>query len=259
MKYNLSLLLIALIFLPFNAICQDLAPEKTEVWEPIPELIEPIESFKEPPSDAIILFDGNSLDNWETLDGHDVEWIIENDYMTVKPGTGDIKTKYNFKDVHLYLEWKTPGKINGELQGYGNSGVFLQERYEIQIFEYWDNPTYSNGMVGSIYKQHIPLANPSRKPGKWQSYEIFYKAPVFSDNQILEEPARITVLFNGVLIHNNVEIFGSTVYRGKPSYEYHDAAGIRLQEHSDEVSFRNIWVREPDETISKTDGIFGNR
>lgn len=259
MKYFLSLLFVTLMLLPFKVIGQDQDPEKTEVWEPVPELIEAVEYFKEPPSDAIILFERNSLDNWETLDGTDIEWIVENGYMTVKPGTGDIKTKHDFKDVHLYLEWKTPEKIDGELQGYGNSGVFLQERYEIQIFEYWENPTYANGMVGSIYKQHIPLANPSRKPGEWQTYEIFYKAPVFDDNKVLEEPARITVLFNGVLIHNNAEIFGSTVYRGKPSYEYHGAAGIRLQEHDDEVSFRNIWVRELDETISQTDGIFGNR
>jgi|SRR5690625_441318 len=234
---------------------QNQDPELTEVWEPQPEQVEPMDIFKDPPADATVLFDGTSFDHWESANGSDVEWILEDGAMTVKAGTGAIRTRDSFGDVHLYIEWRAPEVIEGEGQGRGNSGIFLQDRYELQVLDNWNNPTYANGMAGSIYKQHIPLANPAKRPGEWQTYEIFFKAPIFNDQQELEEPARMTVLLNGILVQNNVEIFGTTVFRGRPSYEYHQKDKIQLQDHSNPVSFRNIWIRELNEEIIQADGI----
>lgn len=261
MKLFLNLLAAVILIMSSTANCQNTNdeitdPEETEIWEPKPPIVEPGQVTIEPPGDAIILFNGSSLENWESVNGSSAEWVLEDGYMTVQPGSGDIKTRQDFKDIQLHIEWRAPEEIDGEGQGRGNSGIFLQERYELQVLDNWDNPTYSNGMAGSIYKQHIPLANPAKRPGEWQSYDIFFQSPVFDDDGEVENPARITVLLNGVLVQNNVEIFGDTEYIGPPSYESHDAAGIRLQDHSNLVSFRNIWVRELDEEIRFTDGIW---
>ncbi len=231
-------------------------PELTEIWEPQPPVVEPAPLSSEPPADAIILFDGTSLDNWVSVDGSEAEWDLGDDHMTVRPGTGDIITRQEFNDIQLHVEWRAPEEIDGEGQGRGNSGIFLQNRYEVQVLDNWENPTYSNGMAGSIYKQHIPLANPAKRPGEWQRFDIFFKSPVFDDDGNVEEPARFTVMLNGILVQNNVEVFGPTVYIGPPEYEPHGAAGILLQDHGDYVSFRNIWVRELDQEIRFTDGIW---
>jgi hypothetical protein len=232
-------------------------PELTEIWEPQPPVVQPVEVNGAAPDDAIILFDGTSLDDWVSVrDGSEPEWSLDDGYMTVTPGSGDIVTKRTFNDFQLHLEWRAPEVIEGEGQGRGNSGVFLQERYEVQVLDNWQNPTYSNGMAGSIYKQHIPLANPAKRPGEWQTYQIFFKSPVFTDEGDLERPARATVLLNGILVQNNVEVYGDTVYIGEPSYSAHGPAGIRLQDHGDYVSFRNIWIRELDEEIRFRDGIW---
>jgi hypothetical protein len=164
--------------------------------------------------------------------------------VTLVPGSADIKTRHSFTDVQLHVEWRTPAEISGQGQGRGNSGVILMERYEIQVLDSFDNQTYANGQAGSVYKQHIPLVNASRAPGEWQSYDIIFVAPRFSDNGRIAEPARVTVLHNGVLIQNNVSIQGTAVFVGTPSYKAHGAAPIRLQEHRNPVSFRNIWVRQ---------------
>ena len=260
MTYKITLLTSILLVTAVVANCQqsgdDRNPELTEIWEPQPPVVQPVEVNGEPPEDAIILFDGTSLDNWERRDGSEPIWTLGDGYMTVTPRTGDITSKQKFKDIQLHIEWRAPDVIDGEGQGRGNSGIFLQERYEVQVLDNWENPTYSNGMAGSIYKQHIPLANPAKRPGEWQTYQIFFKSPVFSDNGELEKPARITVLLNGILVQNNVEIFGNTVYIGEPAYSAHGEAGIRLQDHSDYVSFRNIWVRELNEEIRFRDGIW---
>ncbi|MEE8306936.1 MAG: family 16 glycoside hydrolase, partial [Gammaproteobacteria bacterium] len=163
--------------------------------------------------------------------------------MTVVPGTGDIRTRQSFSNMQLHIEWRTPAEIEGKAQGRGNSGVILMERYEIQVLDSFKNSTYANGQAGSVYKQHIPLVNAARGPGEWQSYDIIFAAPRFSDTGRIAEPARVTVLHNGVLIQNNVSIQGPTVFVGAPSYEAHGAAPIRLQDHRNPVSFRNIWVR----------------
>lgn len=263
-KYTPVLIVILAMVLLYNTVCSqsDIDPRKTEVWEPVPEVVIPGGEFSvKPPSDAIVLFDGSGLDEWaasrhgfrglsaddaarldESLE--DAEWRVHDGMFTVAPRSGNIRTRRNFTDIQLYLEWKTPFEHSRPGQGWGNSGVFLQGRYEVQILNSWENPTYVNGQAGSIYKQYPPLVNASRKPGEWQNYNILFTAPRFREDGELKTPARVTVFHNGVLIQNNVEIQGNTVYRGQPSYDHHGPAPIVLQDHGDEVSFRNIWVRE---------------
>lgn len=220
-------------------------PELTEIWEPEPQKIDPGNSSI-PPSDAIVLFDGTGFNEWESVNGGNVQWALENGIMTVNPKTGSIRTKQSFGDVQLHVEWRSPAQVQGEGQGRGNSGIFLQSLYEVQVLDSYNNRTYSNGQAGSIYKQHMPLVNASREPGEWQVYDIIYSAPVFSEDGSVKYPAKITVLHNGVLIQNNVNIKGETKYIGLPKYTKHGKGPIILQDHSDKVSFRNIWVRELD-------------
>lgn len=218
-------------------------PEHTEDWEPEPKQINPGNATT-PPSDAVVLFSGNDLSEWESVKGGDAKWIVEDGVMTVKPGTGDIKTRKKFGDMQLHLEWRSPEIIEGEGQGRGNSGVFLQEKYEVQILDSYNNRTYSNGQAGAVYKQYIPLVNASRKPGEWQTYDIIYTAPLFGEDGEVKKPAYVTVLHNGIIIQNHVEIRGKTEYIGLPSYEKHGDGSIILQDHGNPVSFRNIWLRE---------------
>lgn len=218
-------------------------PEETEVWQPEPAVVTP-GGHGGAPSDAIVLFDGKDLSQWTGRDGK-AEWTVSDGAMTVRPGMGSISTRESFGDVQLHIEWRTPVEIVGEGQGRGNSGVFLMERYEVQVLDSYANRTYSNGQAGSIYKQHLPLANASRAPGEWQTYDIIFMAPRFLSDGSLERPATITVLHNGVLVQNHVKIEGPTVFRGQPRYESHaPKAPIQLQDHRNLVSYRNIWVRE---------------
>jgi len=156
-----------------------------------------------------------------------------------------LRTKRTFGDCQLHIEWRTPAKVEGEGQDRGNSGVFLQGRYEVQVLDSYNNRTYSNGQAGSIYKQYIPLVNACRKSGQWQTYDIFFRSPRFSDKGALEVPGYITVVHNGVLIQDHVQLKGSTVYRGAPSYERHNLKEpLMLQDHGNPVSYKNIWLRE---------------
>src|SRR5690606_5307750 len=148
------------------------------------------------------------------------------------------------EDFQLHIEFRTPEVVKGEGQCRGNSGIFLQEFYELQVLDNYNNKTYSNGQVGSMYKQAIPLANPSKKPGEWQTYDVIWTAPRFNEDGSLQSPARVTALLNNVLVQNNCELKGKTLYIGKPFYEKHGAMSIALQDHGDLVSFRNIWVRK---------------
>ncbi len=223
---------------------QHIDPKLTEVWEPVPPVVTPGKSCTDPPSDAIILFDGKDLNAWTDKDGNPAGWVVANEAMTVKPRTGIIKTKQKFGDVQLHIEWRTPAEVKGEGQGRGNSGIFLMERYELQVLDSYDNVTYSNGQAGSIYKQGIPLVNACRPPGEWQTYDVIFMAPVFTEKGTLKSPARITVFQNGVLIQNNFEILGPTVYTGIPRYQPHGKASLVLQDHGNPVSYRNIWIRE---------------
>ncbi len=216
--------------------------EKSEVWEPVPPVVEAPKDA--PPSDAIVLFGGDNLSEWVSDKGEKVEWLVADGAMTVVSGTGGIKTKREFCSVQLHMEWRTPtGTDDQEGQGRSNSGVFLQERYEVQVLDSYQNETYPNGQAAAIYKQHIPLVNVTRPPGVWQSYDIIFEAPEFDQNGALSEPAHITVLHNGVLVQNHVEILGATAWIGAPKYDAHGCAPISLQDHSNPVSFRNIWVR----------------
>jgi Domain of Unknown Function (DUF1080) len=219
-------------------------PKLTEVWEPVPRVVTPGHATAAP-SDALVLFDGKDLSAWERVEGGPVQWSIGDAAFTVSKGTGDIRTKRRFGDCQLHIEWRTPARIEGEGQGRGNSGVFLQGRYEVQVLDSYDNATYANGQAASIYKQYIPLVNASRKPGEWQTYDIYFRAPRFSADGSLAEPAYVTVVHNGVLVQDHVQIKGGTVYRGAASYAKHDAREpLLLQDHGNPVSYRNIWIRE---------------
>lgn len=253
-KSSYLVLLSLIIFLGATSIScaqnegEDMEPADTEWYEPEPPLIEAGEyTTVNPPSDAIILFDGTDMSQWRSVDGGDVEWEIENDgAVTVVPGTGNIETRESFGDVQLYIEWRSPMNMEHEGQDRGNSGIFLQSRYELQVLDAHENPTYINGMAGSIYKQTAPLVNPTRKPGEWETYNISYKAPRFNDDGSLESPARITVIWNGVVVQNNTEILGHTAYIGYPEYNAHGEAPLQLQDHNSKVSYRNIWIRKLD-------------
>ena len=229
-------------------------PEDTEIWEPVPAVVTPGATCGAPPSDAIVLFDGKNLDEWvSNRDKTPAKWTIAGDVMTVSKGEGNIETKRSFKNYQLHLEWKVPTNITGTSQARGNSGVFLastgpgDDGYELQVLDSYENKTYVNGMAGSLYKQAIPLANPTRKPGEWQTYDVVWTAPTFNSDGSLKTPAYATVFFNGVLVENHFELKGQTLYIGKPFYKAYSAAPIKLQAHGDKsepISFRNIWVRE---------------
>lgn len=219
-------------------------PEETEDWSRKPEIVTPGKGTK-PPSDAIVLYGGaGDIDNWENDEGGPAKWKAK-DILTVVPKTGSIKTKQKFGDIQLHIEWRAPKEVKGEGQGRGNSGVYLMEKYEVQVLDSYENETYYNGQAGSIYKQHIPLVNACRPPGKWQSYDIIFRAPRFKEDGTLESPAYVTVIQNGVLIQNHVELKGPTEFIGKPSYKPHpEKLSLMLQDHSNPVSYRNIWIRE---------------
>ena len=219
-------------------------PKETEVWEPEPKVVTPGKTTAAPPSDAIVLFDGKDLSNWVDKEGKEARWNVADGTMTVVKGTGDIKTKQAFGNIQLHIEWRTPARVEGEGQGRGNSGIFFCEKYELQVLDSYDNRTYSNGQAGSIYKQTMPMVNASRPPGEWQVYDVIFVAPAFNKDGTLEKAGRITVFHNGVLIHHHTEIKGTTEYRGKPRIVAHGKGSIRLQDHGNPTSFRNIWVRE---------------
>jgi Domain of Unknown Function (DUF1080) len=232
-------------------------PEDTEIWEPVPAVVTPGANNTAPPSDAIVLFDGKNQDEWVSAKDHSpAKWTVADGVLTVSkdPTTGgSIETKRSFKNYQLHVEWKIPADITGSGQARGNSGVFLASTgpgdagYELQVLDAYNNKTYVNGMAGSIYKQAIPLANPARKPGEWETYDVVWTAPTFNEDGSLKTPAYVTVFFNGVLVENHFELKGQTLYIGKPFYKKYDSAPIKLQAHGDKsepLSFRNIWVRE---------------
>lgn len=221
-------------------------PKATEVWQPEPRIVKPGNTPSQPPSDAIVLFDGKNLDEWKNAKGNPSQWDINpvEGSVTVKPSNDTLISKRSFGDCQLHLEFRAPAVVKGEGQGRGNSGVFLQSRYEVQILDAYQNRTYSNGQTGAIYKQSIPLVNACRPPGEWQTYDILYTAPRFNADGIRTAPAYVTVIHNGVVIQMHTEIKGTTEYIGLPKNDAHGKAPLMLQDHGDLVSFRNIWVRE---------------
>jgi len=215
---------------------------------PQPRIVQPgTESAPEqagrPPSDAVLLFDGTSLAGWKSKDGGDAAWRVADGYFEVVPSTGDITTRAEFGDCQLHLEWAAPSEVKGDSQGRGNSGVFLMGRYEIQVLDCYDNPTYADGTTGAVYGQYPPLVNACRAPGEWQTYDIIWEGPRFDGEQLVR-PAYVTVLLNGVLLHHRAELLGGTSHRQAPSYAPHPPVGpLKLQDHGDLVRFRNIWYR----------------
>jgi hypothetical protein len=242
MKYSIQLLVLAMLV--SNLLTAQITdPKATEVWQPKARVVAPGQGTSSP-SDAIVLFNGTDFSEWQHLDGKAVSWELKDSAATVVGGTGNIKTKREFGDVQLHLEFRTPVVVKGEGQGRGNSGVFFQERYEVQVLDNYQNETYSNGQAGSFYKQYIPLVNACKKPGEWQTYDIIFTAPRFNADGIRTAAGRLTVIQNGVLVQNNIEIQGTTEYIGLPKNIAHGKASIMLQDHGDKVSFRNIWIRE---------------
>jgi hypothetical protein len=226
-------------------------PYQTEIWDPEIPMIAPGEQFRDAPSDAIILFDGTDINKeWveQTRGGvKPATWVIKDGAMVSVQGSGTLKSKRVFTDFQLHVEWRTPSEITGKSQGRGNSGVYLQELYEVQVLDSWHNRSYRNGQAGALYKQYAPLINASRKPGEWQTYDIVYTAPRFgNDSTTYFTPPRVTVFHNGVLIQNNVALRGPTTYIGIPEYlvRKHGPASILLQQHGNPVGYRNIWIRE---------------
>jgi 3-keto-disaccharide hydrolase len=234
----------------------EMKPQDTEVWSPVPPVVTPGATDAAPPSDAIVLFDGANLDQWVSAqDGSPAKWFVSGGVMTVNKarGVGNIQTKRTFKNFQLHIEWKIPTDITGSSQARGNSGVFLastgpgDDGYELQVLDSYNNSTYVNGQAGAIYKQSPPLVNANRKPGEWQTYDVVWTAPAFNEDGSLKTPAYATVFFNGVLVQDHFQLKGQTLNRGIPFYKKYDRAPIKLQahgDHSEPISFRNIWVRE---------------
>jgi len=232
-------------------------PEDTEVYEPVPKVVVASPNLAPPPADAVVLFNGKDLSQWVMTEDRTTpaKWKVAGGVFTVDKTTGNIETKQAFTNYQLHIEWRVPANITGTGQARGNSGLFLASLgkgdlgYELQILDSYNNKTYVNGMAGSIYKQRVPLANPTRKPGEWQSYDVVWLAPTFKADGSLQTPARVTVIFNGVVVQNNVELAGPTQYIGPPSYagQKGGPTPIKLQSHGDKSepdSFRNIWIRE---------------
>ena len=244
-------IMIAGVAIAQTPVPPKMVPEMTEFWEPQVTVITPGKPEQNAvitaPSDAIILFDGKDLSQWKSQEGGAARWDVKNGVFTVKKGTGDIVTKQNFNDFQLHIEWLIPSNITGKSQARGNSGIFLQGVYELQVLDNYNNRTYANGQAGSIYKQTPPMKNAMRPPGEWNVYDVVYTAPRFKKDSTLFSPARVTVLHNGVLIQNNLTITGHTPYIGLPKYSFHGDGPIKLQDHGDPsepISFRNIWIRE---------------
>jgi hypothetical protein len=231
---------------------QGAKPADTEVWEPVPKVVTPGATDSAPPSDAVVLFDGKSLDQWVSVkDKSPAAWTVADGVMTVNKKVGDIETKRTFGSYQMHLEWRIPTGITGEGQARGNSGLFLGSTadggYELQVLDSFDNKTYVNGQAGAIYKQSIPLANAMRKPGEWQTFDVIWTAPTFKADGSLATPAYATAFHNGVLVQNHFTLKGDTRNVGTPAYKAHGALPIKLQSHGDPsppISFRNIWVRE---------------
>jgi hypothetical protein len=227
---------------------EKMTPGMTEIWEPEVKIIQPGTANTDAPSDAIVLFDGSDVNaEWTDMQGNPTKWIVKDGSLISVRGAGYIKSKRQFSSFQLHVEWKTPSDVIGESQGRGNSGVFLQELYEVQVLDSYNNRTYRNGQAGALYKQYPPLVNCCRKPGEWQTYDIIYTAPTFgNDSTIYVTPPRVTVLQNGVLIQNNSVLRGPTEYIGIPEYfiKKHGPLSIELQDHGNPVAYRNIWIRE---------------
>lgn len=253
-----TFILFAFVLLLFAGCEREAAVEKEmpdvlrwkqhEMDRPRPQAVTPASlSLPVPaPPDAVVLFDGTDLSQWEAPDGSTAPWKVENGYFEVAPGTGTIQTKGEFGDVQLHVEWASPATPRGTGQDRGNSGIMLMGgRYEVQVLDSYNAETYADGQAAALYGQYPPLFNASLPPGQWQSYDIYFRRPRFNEDGSLAEPARVTVVHNGILVQNNEELEGQTAWLKTLPYEAHpDAGPLQLQDHGSPVRFRNIWLRE---------------
>jgi len=213
---------------------------------PAPKKVDPGDSWSDAPSDAIVLFDGEDLSEWQHGDGSKAKWKVKGDYMEVVPGTGSIKTKKTFGDAQLHVEWATDPEAEGHGQHLSNSGVFFGS-YEVQVLDTYKNKTYADGMAGALYGQYPPLVNATRPTGEWQSFDIVYRRPRFKDGEVVQ-PATFTVFHNGVLVQECEELVGPTSHGKRTPYRKHGDLPVSLQDHGHKLRFRNIWIRELDES-----------
>jgi hypothetical protein len=221
-----------------TAVAMQVVEYKSGIIWPEPPVIDPGPAGAVP-ADAIVLFGGKDLDAWQGGD----KWIIEGGVATAAGGT--ITSKQKFGDCQLHVEFATPAEVKGSGQGRGNSGIYMMGRYEVQVLDSYDNKTYYDGQCGAIYKEQPPMVNVSRKPGEWQSFDIIFTAPRFGPDGVLQKPGYVTVLHNGVVIHNHFELLGITSYTEPPKYAAHaEREPLQIQFHGDPVRFRNIWIRE---------------
>jgi hypothetical protein len=254
--WRFVLLLLTLELVMFGQVNHDLGYDDTPILpglpfhvhdprRPHPPVVTPSAQAGGAPSDAIVLFDGklvngDALTQWQSAKGN---WKVADGYFQVVPGAGDLATKQKFGDVQLHVEWAAPVEIRGNSQNRGNSGIFLQGRYEVQVLDSYQNPTYADGQAGALYGQWPPLANATRKPGEWQSYDIVFEAPKFEAGKLVK-PAYATVFLNGVLLHNHKELMGPTVHRALAKYAAQPVEdSLVLQDHQQPVRYRNIWIR----------------
>ena len=214
--------------------------DKARPW---PRVVTPGADGGAPPSDAVVLFDGTDLSKWKSCKDSDAGWTVVDGYMEVVAGAGNIETRERFGDCQLHIEWAAPAVVEGEGQGRGNSGVFMMGRYEIQVLDSYDNPTYADGSAGAIYGEFPPRVNTCRKPGEWQVYDIIWFGPRFDGDRVVR-PACLTLLMNGVLLHHARALIGPTTHRAIEPYRPHPTTGpLELQDHGNPVRFRNIWYR----------------
>jgi len=226
---------------------QEMTPEMTEYYVPEVPHVEPVDTDTSVPEGAIVIFDGKDMDQWCGMDGQDAGWILntEEGTMTVDRPFGSLRTRDEFGGKYLlHVEWRVPVGIEGEGQGRGNSGVFLNDTYEVQILDTWGNTTYVDGQTASLYKQSVPSANPIRCPGEWNVYDITFTSPVVNEDGSVKERPRITVVFNGITVQDDYELLGTTEYIGLPRPVWAVTGPIQLQDHGDPISFRNIWLKQ---------------
>jgi hypothetical protein len=235
-----------------SLLAQDISPWLVHDQErPLPAVVTPvrIDRLLEPPSDAEVLFDGSDLSKWQSDDGGPARWIIDDGAMMPAPHSGPVQTKEGFSDIQLHLEWAAPAPPAGDGQGRGNSGVYLMNRFEIQVLDSYQNATYADGLAGAVYGQNPPLVNACLPPGQWQTFDIVFHRPRFARDGTLERPAIITLFHNGILVQDHFRLWGPTNWLRHDSYEPHpDRQPIMLQDHGNPVRYRNIWVRNlPDQ------------
>jgi hypothetical protein len=238
--------LIGTLTMPNTSLAQAQQWRAHDLTRPRPAIVTPgQDATSTPPSDAIVLFDGKDLSQWSNMKGEPSTWKVENGYMEVTKGGGEIRTKQGFGDVQLHLEWASPASAEGKGQDRGNSGVFLMGKYEVQVLDSYQNETYADGQAAAIYGQAPPLVNASRGPGEWQSYDVIFRRPRFAADGKMLQPARLTVLHNGVLVQDNFTLWGPTNWMEYDQYARHeDKLPLSLQDHGSPVRYRNIWLRE---------------